>query len=719
MARKKKKSDFAARIDSLWPANSIVGILVYDKEGRICYANRFMAGGLNISVGSSRCPKVQSFIHADIGSTETEIRRMLQNGGNGTCTIPSHVNPANPRTFAFEEMCTGMPYVLEVHPFDTGHMIALFRPIFNRTYRFIGQLSSDAIVTVDQRGRILSFSELFQWMTGLDRIKLFGKPLNNFFRTKPVEMAFAQQRKMVQELTESERANVNSWQELFNVTPDPGFFKSGWKVDQDTRISRCTGGVTIDNTGVTGFLAFGQVLDHFRNDLRWEAEVSFNQRCALGFFFNGTMEYSVSSVGTPDIDGYLVTIHRGFPNGMPSRVFLKRWCNELVQKKISLPAGKNRMLLAAEKVGGIFRFFVNGRRVLEYADPNFIRYGLSFHSGLLVSAFPLNIYSLKLLQRKSLVNYAAQQPRNFDVVFRNRPDQVFEAEIFNRGINNTLVRDVYLRRVTELRKTQREKELLLQHKELALGQINQELKIASSVLNRLLPQEFPKQSGITFESYYQPSGIVGGDLYDVFVTENGQVIILLYDVSGHGVPAALVSVMFKTLFQKHFNEKKNLLEQLSLINSEVYKTVGEADLNLEQGMFITLFYGRYDPATRVLTYVGAGMPSPLVLQTEGLTLLHTKGLPLGINSTLNSSEQSVVLQPGTKVVMFTDGLYEIFNTDGALYGSPRMVEFIKARQHLPLKEMFKQIIEEQKSYIGNVALKDDVSMLGMEIETVS
>jgi sigma-B regulation protein RsbU (phosphoserine phosphatase) len=365
--------------------------------------------------------------------------------------------------------------------------------------------------------------------------------------------------------------------------------------------------------------------------------------------------------------------------------------------------------MVIEKSGGVFKVWLNGKQHLDYVDTNYPQYSLHHFTGLIVTGRHHYLYEAKLFKRKADPDYIRNATAPFDLRLKNMPDQVFEAEFFPKRLTDEKVTDVYLKRVTDLRKTQKANARLLKQKEDALNQVNSELQIAASVLNRLLPKEFPEVPGVTFVSYYKPSGHVGSDLFDVFRVDNDRIAVLMYDVSGHGVPAALISVMTRTLFQKHFHTQQSLIEQLDCMNRDLTRDIAGTN-------FVTLFFGLLDFKAKELKYVGAGFIPPVMVQQDKLTLLNTRGIPLGMRDRITSEEHTMELKPGAKLILYTDGLYEIFNRKNEMYTWKRFIAFISKLKHLPIKTLIQKMVEEHAGFTDVKTPRDDVSLLGIEID---
>jgi sigma-B regulation protein RsbU (phosphoserine phosphatase) len=446
-------------------------------------------------------------------------------------------------------------------------------------------------------------------------------------------------------------------------------------------------------------------IDHHRYDIRLEARVTYFRSMAFAFFFNG-LDLPVSSpYNEPNVFGYTLGV---LCNQEGPYIRLKRWENILLMNAIPEIKPGAVLDLSAEKSGGVFTFTLNGKKIVEHIDTNYRSYCLSHYPGIIVSHLPCRVRQIRLWKRKSDPAYEKCTTRYFDLRFKNFPDQIYEAEFFERRTRGNKLFDVYLHRVTDLRKAQADTRRLLTQKTKALDLLNRELKTAASVLNRLLPREFPSIPGVKFRSYYRPTGQVGGDLFDVLPVDDSRFAVFMYDVSGHGVPAALISVMTRTLFQKHFNPELTLVEQLELINHDLTKDISGTN-------FVTIFFGILDHKKRVLNYIGAGFMPPFLLHEKSLVLLNTRGIPLGMEKKVSSKEYSVELPPNSRLLLFTDGLYEIIDRRGEFYSWDKFMDFVTGQRDLPLDQLVDRVIAEHRKHSNPREQRDDVSLLGIEI----
>lgn len=241
--------------------------------------------------------------------------------------------------------------------------------------------------------------------------------------------------------------------------------------------------------------------------------------------------------------------------------------------------------------------------------------------------------------------------------------------------------------------------------------ITMDLEQARRTQRSLLPA-IPQTQGYRIVTKYEPMEQIGGDFYDFYELENDQLGILLADVTGHGIPAALISFMISSLF-KTFAPKLNDIEHtITLVNNALFG-------NLQEEKFATIFYCIYDAQTRHLSYSTMGHPPGYVLRptTREVIPLKTEGILIGAFPFEEGDYQegSIELQPGDKVLLYTDGLVEMSNPDGELFGKHRFFEYLQQSQHQTIDDLVDAVYLEVLGFAEAPDYEDDVTIVGIEI----
>lgn len=239
--------------------------------------------------------------------------------------------------------------------------------------------------------------------------------------------------------------------------------------------------------------------------------------------------------------------------------------------------------------------------------------------------------------------------------------------------------------------------------------IGAELDVATHIQKSMLPcifPAFPERKEFDVYATMTPAKEVGGDFYDFFMVDDTHLAVVMADVSGKGVPAALFMVIGKTLIKDHTQPGKSLGEVFTDVNNML------CDSNSE-GLFITAFEGVLDLVTGEFRYVNAGHEPPyLCKQGEGFEAYKIKaGFVLAGMEDLRYREGSLQLSPGDRIFLYTDGVTEA--TDGAnqLYGSERLHRVLNANLDAGPETLLPAVKADVDQFVGDAPQFDDITML--------
>ncbi|HEY9828723.1 MAG TPA: PP2C family protein-serine/threonine phosphatase, partial [Stenomitos sp.] len=204
---------------------------------------------------------------------------------------------------------------------------------------------------------------------------------------------------------------------------------------------------------------------------------------------------------------------------------------------------------------------------------------------------------------------------------------------------------------------------------------------------------------------------VGGDYYDFFQRDDHTVDLLIADVSGHSVGAALIMAEVRTLLRPQVNTAHSASAILQLLNSQLYEDLSRAEL------FITMFYAKYNSATGRLSYANAGHNHPLIHRSDllGCEELDADGLIIGVRKSVMFEERQIELRKGDVVLFYTDGLAEAMSSDGELFGTERVYQHLETVSGLPAKEIIDSFYAAIIEYTGTTTLQDDISLVVLKI----
>jgi sigma-B regulation protein RsbU (phosphoserine phosphatase) len=242
----------------------------------------------------------------------------------------------------------------------------------------------------------------------------------------------------------------------------------------------------------------------------------------------------------------------------------------------------------------------------------------------------------------------------------------------------------------------------------AYAMVEHELKVVADIQRSLLPQTLPEIPGLDLAAYYQTSRWAGGDYYDFFELPGGRWGILIADVSGHGTPAAVIMAITHSLAHGHPGHPdppSGLLEHVNRRLCETYTQSGD--------VFVTAFYGIYDPATRELTYACAGHNPPRIKRCRDrsvLTLEGASGPPLGLFADLSYDQATVTLVPRDLLVLYTDGITEAMNGRGEQFGLGRF-DGVLVHCGMNAQSVLDAMIDAVAQHTGDRPADDDRTLL--------
>ncbi|HEY6407950.1 MAG TPA: GAF domain-containing SpoIIE family protein phosphatase, partial [Ktedonobacteraceae bacterium] len=199
--------------------------------------------------------------------------------------------------------------------------------------------------------------------------------------------------------------------------------------------------------------------------------------------------------------------------------------------------------------------------------------------------------------------------------------------------------------------------------------IEQELRTAQAIQHAFLPKDVPAFPGWQLAPYYRPAREVGGDFYDFLLFEDGRLGLVIGDVAGKGVPAAMVMATAHTMLRTAVQGKisPGLARVNELLSAEI-----------PPGMFVTCFFAMLDPKSGQLRYANAGQELPYRRHNGGVSELWATGMPLGMMPGTHYEEQEVTLSPGESILFYSDGLVEAHNTTHDMFDYSRLSALIEA-----------------------------------------
>jgi serine phosphatase RsbU (regulator of sigma subunit)/anti-sigma regulatory factor (Ser/Thr protein kinase) len=205
--------------------------------------------------------------------------------------------------------------------------------------------------------------------------------------------------------------------------------------------------------------------------------------------------------------------------------------------------------------------------------------------------------------------------------------------------------------------------------------IEQELRVAQLIQQNFLPRELPELGGWQLDAYYKPAREVGGDFYDFFELPDGQVGVVVGDVTDKGVPAAMVMAAARSVLRATAAGIVSPGATLERVNELLCPDIPDK-------MFVTCLYGVIDPASGRFRFANAGHNLPYARTADGAVELRATGMPLGLLPGMTYDEQEALIAPGDSLLLYSDGVTEAHSTTREMYGTPRLAEFVAAGEHL-------------------------------------
>lgn len=244
--------------------------------------------------------------------------------------------------------------------------------------------------------------------------------------------------------------------------------------------------------------------------------------------------------------------------------------------------------------------------------------------------------------------------------------------------------------------------------------MKRDLEIAREIQSWLVPSVPPTIPDAEVAFWTRPQNSVAGDYYDAFYplndgTSGGKLMLVIADVAGKSVPAALLMATLQASLRTLASEGQPLSQLAERLNHYACAH------SLGGQRFTTAVIAEFDPAARRLVYVNAGHNSPVLRRTSGVTdRLESSALPFGISSSATFPAASVDLAPGDTLVMFTDGVVEAFNSAGEEFSDPRWVSEIRALQKFSAEENLHQLMKSVEDFVGATRQSDDITCLVLQ-----
>lgn len=230
-----------------------------------------------------------------------------------------------------------------------------------------------------------------------------------------------------------------------------------------------------------------------------------------------------------------------------------------------------------------------------------------------------------------------------------------------------------------------------------------QLEVARQVQLELLPPADPQLEGYDISAYNFPTEEVSGDYYDWVRIYDDQIGLVIADVSGKGVPAALLMAFLRASIRAatHIGYAPHI--SMAKVNYLLWESI-------ERNQFVTVFYGILDASNRSLSYTNAGHNPALLLDSSGtIRFMERGGLPLGMFKDSRYHEYFLSIEPGELLMLYTDGVTEAQNTNGEEFGRDRLAQSVKAAAHLSARELISVVHKDVIDWTEGAGITDDAT----------
>jgi len=255
-----------------------------------------------------------------------------------------------------------------------------------------------------------------------------------------------------------------------------------------------------------------------------------------------------------------------------------------------------------------------------------------------------------------------------------------------------------------------QQKIVLQNKQ---KQLDRDLESAAAIQQSLLPARSPRIDNIQIAWEFEPCEQIGGDIFNISHMDEGKVGLYMLDVCGHGVPAALISVAVSQFLNSGNGLLGNNCELVS--PNIVLNKLGRAFPFERFDSFFSIICMTIDLYKGLLTYSCAGHPPPVLMRSDGsMQILDHRVPSIGFGCEDPIGQQTLQLQTGDKIVLYTDGLLESCNTDREFYGKLRFYDILKKHHHEPIQKMVDAVTANVNEFRHQTRPDDDISILGVE-----
>jgi len=244
-------------------------------------------------------------------------------------------------------------------------------------------------------------------------------------------------------------------------------------------------------------------------------------------------------------------------------------------------------------------------------------------------------------------------------------------------------------------------------------QIEQDLKAAAAIQQSLLPHTLPDIPKIDMAWRFEPCGQIGGDIFNVLSLDDTSIGLYMLDVCGHGVPAALITVSVSQFL--HGRRDYSSLKPEDISPHMIVERLNQSFPFERFDSYFSIIYAAIDFEQGILSHCCAGHPPPIILQPDGpIEELDSNGPVIGLIANQAYRSASRQLNPGDRLVLYTDGIIECRNRHDEFFGKQRFFEALAHHRNKPVQEMVEDVYSTMKDHMNDFEPDDDISLMVVE-----
>jgi sigma-B regulation protein RsbU (phosphoserine phosphatase) len=242
--------------------------------------------------------------------------------------------------------------------------------------------------------------------------------------------------------------------------------------------------------------------------------------------------------------------------------------------------------------------------------------------------------------------------------------------------------------------------------------LENELELSQVVQRALLPREMPGIPGVDLAAFNRPAQIVGGDYFDFFKFQDGEQGFVVADVEGHGVSSGMLMSSLQSALHALVPDNVSPVPVLERINRFYIH-------NINFTTFVTVFLGKFDPASRKLTYASAGHNPPLLFHSTDdgeFSWLKPTAAAIGLMEDYHVRAETTPLLPGDILLLYTDGVTEATNANNEPFGLDRLAAAVQKHSGFSAQELVRSILQSLQAFCAGKQLDDDITLLVCKVQ---